>query len=297
MRRAIVRATARDPADRFPTALALARAVDVPARRRRLARKVALAAAASVLVLTAAFFLVPPPRGPRAPWRADLWGADLVARGDWNVAKNRGGGLPAVLPDGPPFGCARSARELNDGLATYSDWEHGWAFTGARPVCVSLAVFPHCGTRDPAAATCTLPDGSTGQLEPVTDCSRERALTIDLGRSFQVTALRAWYRGNAQVPAAFRIQVDDGAGGFREVFATVENRKGMFPSWQPPGPIGTSVPVTTELAPVSTRRVRLVVDPCSTRHLGGPGDVVWLYEIEVFAAIGRAEAWRRRIFD
>ena len=70
----------------------------------------------------------------------------------------------------------------------------------------------------------------------------------------------------------------------------------MYPSWEPGGPIGTSLPVTTELAPVSTRRVRLVVDPCSTRNFAEPGDVVWLYELEVFASVGSLEAWRRRLF-
>ena len=33
------------------------------------------------------------------------------------------------------------------------------------------------------------------------------------------------------------------------------------------------------------------------RRFADPGDVVWLYELEVFASIGRAAAWRRHLFD
>ena len=101
------------------------------------------------------------------------------------------------------------------------------------------------------------------------------------------------------VPSALRIQAEADDGTLRDVFATRDNREGMDPRWYPGG-MGASVPVTNEFAPVRTRRIRVVVDPCSTLRDGVPGtegDVVWLYEVEVFARLGRTEAWRRKLFD
>jgi hypothetical protein len=292
LRRAIARATAPDPARRTASARALIRAVDRPAWRRRVARRAALGLAAAAAAGALAFALVPAPRGRRAPWRADLWGVDRVPPALWNVAAGR-----PVTADGRGFGCAHRLGELSDGITTYSDWEHGFAFAGRTAICVELSMIDYCGGRVEGRPSCDA-GGTPGQVDPAGDCS-ERAVTVDLGAPRPVAAVRTWYHGGPMVPAALRIQAERGDGSFEDVFATRDNREGMDPAWYPGG-MGGSVPVTNEFAPVTTRRVRIVVDPCSTLrdgHPGTTGDVVWLYEVEVFARLGRLEAWRRALAD
>jgi hypothetical protein len=274
VRRLIASATAADPANRPPTAGALVRAVDGGGGGRRRLRRAGLVAAGIALALAIAFVLVPPPGGP------------------WNVARDPG---VRVTAEGRAFGCARSTAELVDGITQYSDWQHGFAFPGREPICVAVSTIPYCGEPDPGAAACDA-GGAPGQLDPASDC-RETGVVIDLGEPRRVDRVTGWYHGPDSVPAAFRVQVErDGA--FHDAFVTRENRQGMDPAGYPPGP-GASMPVTAELVPVETRRVRLVVDPCSTLHSATPGtagDVVWLYELEVFARVGRLEAWTRRLF-
>ena len=274
VRRLAAQATAADPAARPPTAAALVRAVDGGGPRRRRLRRAGLGLLALVAAAGVAFALVPPPGGP------------------WNVARDAG---VRVVAEGRAFGCARSTAELVDGITQYSDWQHGFAFPGREAICVELSTLPYCGERDPSAPACEA-GGKPGQLDPASDC-RETGVVIDLGEPRRVERVTGWYHGPDSAPAAFRVQVErDGA--FHDVFVTRENRQGMDGAVYPPGP-GASMPVTVELVPVETRRVRLVVDPCSTLHDATPGtegDVVWLYELEVFARVGRLEAWRRALF-
>lgn len=293
--RTIDKATAQDPRQRPATALALVSAVDRRAWRRRWIKRSALALGAVTTALVAALLVVPAPIGARAPWRADLWGPDRVPADLTNVAVDREGeGLSSVKSDGRGFGCAHNLNELIDGITTYSDWEHGFALAGREAICVDKSMLSYCGGIVPGRSSCR--DGQ-GQVDPAGDCS-ERTLEVDLGDAFKVGAVRTWYHGGPMVPAALRIQVET-SGGFRDVFATRDNTEGMDPHWYPGG-MGGSVPVTNEFAPVITRRVRIIVDPCSTRTDGVPGssgNVVWFYEIEVLARLGRLEAWKRRLFD
>jgi hypothetical protein len=56
--------------------------------------------------------------------------------------------------------------------------------------------------------------------------------------------------------------------------------------------------VTTDLTPVTTRRVRLTFRCDKQNPIDGkqPGDPVWLDEVEVFARVSPLEAWARRLF-
>jgi hypothetical protein len=313
--RVLRRATAGDPSDRYSDAGALARALG------RRSRALALAAGSTAmlgLIGAGVLALAPPPHGPRAAWREDLWGRDLVPDDAWNVALNRAGtGLPRVAAE-PVSACARRHAELVDGIAQYDSWEHGVAFPAPFDVCIGLdAVAPKglCGVREPTWKLCrhrssppsekfdlTVADfdrmppdqrarmGEVGEIEPALPCG-ERELVVELDREWPVIAVRHWHHGFEQTPRAFRVEVDAG-GRWQLAYATQQNIEGIHKEQQATGVVGGSAPVTAQFPAMTTPRVRLVIDTCSTDPPGGQG---WLYEIEVFAVPSRWRAWWMRI--
>jgi hypothetical protein len=306
--RAIRRATAEHPARRFADAHAL---VDAVVRRRR---PPALLAATTCLAV-AVPFLLPPPRGVRAAWDP-AWGADHIPGDAWNVALNgHEAGLPAMASAHDGTGCARSLRDLNDGVAQYPNWQRGFAFPGPQAMCVNFELLGYCGGLKPDALLCAMgpqggrrlalrvrdrgqvapkADEALGQLEPPGDCSEDYAVELTLDRPRTVFAVRAWFHSG--LPTRFGIHAEDGAGGWRPVFQTVDNRQGIDPPYRRAAhDLSGSEPVTAEFPPTRTRRLRYTVrcesqDPLDPGRRGQP---VWLYELEAFAQVWRPEAWWR----
>jgi protein kinase-like protein len=302
--RAIERAVAAEPGHRFPSAAALLSAVELPGRVRSRLRVVSLA-----LVVLPFLALIPAPLPRRAPWSTEF-GRDTLPADAWNVAVNdRGAELPSVAASRPPVACARNVRELNDGLAYYSEWNHGYAFAGAVPICVHLWNVPTCGPLREEADLCVMegsdlrrlgarvrdrgrfasfPPEAFGQVEEAGDCRSDDEVTVTLARPEIVFAARAWY--HTGIPTRYRVSVEGDDGEWATVFETNEGRPENRPSvW--------SFPVTTTFAPVRARRLRLNVrcdlrDPWNPER---PGENVWLYELEVFARLSRFEAWRRHL--
>lgn len=312
--RVIRRATAEAPADRYPDAGALVRAL----APRRAASWIFVVASTLLtllaLVAVALVALLPPPGGPRAMWRTDLWGPDLIAREAWNVARNPSGrALPRVVAE-PLSACAQHPAELVDGIAQYGSWEHGIAFPAAWDVCVGLASLAPtgiCGERRPKARLCRQRKGQAherleltmaeldgtsidrqglGQIEDAVPCG-DRTVTVDLDRAWPVFAVRQWIHEEKEAPSAFQIFVDVDAK-WQLAYATRQNVEGTFRDKQATGFVGNSAPITSTFTPVTTSRIRLVFDSCTIPR--GQG---WLYELEVFAVPSRWRAWWRRLTD
>jgi hypothetical protein len=292
--RVLRRATEPERDARYRDAGELVRAIADPPRALRIAMVAAAGILGLALVAALLVGVLPPPHGPRAMWREDLWGPDMIPAEAWNVARNTSGqGLPRALAE-PVSACARRPAELLDGIAQYTSWEHGVAFTAPFDVCVSLdALAPTgvCGDRDPSRPLCN--DGK-GQLEPPIPCG-ERTITIELAREWSVIAVRHWHHGPSETPRAFRIEAETDAG-WRLAFATQENVEGKRKDLQVTGFQGFSAPVTSEFPAITTRRVRLVIDTCTTVDASGARKGQgWLNEIEVFAVPSRWRAWWMRI--
>jgi hypothetical protein len=307
MKRVIRRATATDPRARYADVAQLVRALDVRRRVARWIMRVGVAVTALVAMMLALALIVPPPRGPRAHWRADLWGHDPIPADAWNVARNpRRKGLPRVIT-GRGFGCGQRADDLLDGLAEYGNWEHGFAFPPPRDVCINLDAFApqgSCGEARSDAHLCEiLDDGPSssrtfralpetvadreriprerwshlGQLEEGVPCG-ERSVTVELDRPERVFAVRTWHFQGQNVPRSYRILVDD-----HVVFATTE-AIGSDPT------AANVEPLTAQFEPVTARKIEILLDTCTTHDGHG-----WLYEVEVFAHISRLDAWRRLV--
>jgi len=86
----------------------------------------------------------------------------------------------------------------------------------------------------------------------------------------------------------FHVAVEE-AGGWREVFkATDEGPRGA--AWELKSNGYASGPVTADFPPTPARRVRVLIDSCTTPDPKiGHG---WLYEVEVFADLPWYDAWR-----
>lgn len=348
-RRLARKASASDPEDRLADAGVLLRTLDP--KRRRWPRVVLAVLGAGIVALLVLFLVLTPPTGPRAEWSARLWGNDAVPTDAWNVARNLdASGLPQVEIEGPMFGCGQQPWELLDGLAQYGTWEHGVAWppveyvyrpeSGGAPVvkrhqCDLLSELGHCGTVPDDAQLCERTGSQWGEfrlldlrardLRLVPDEMRprighaiprdpcgERGLVVHLDGVHAVFAVRAWHHGVEHAPRHYR--VEDATG--KVLFETFNNgaaRKEEEHLALGPTGGGGSAPTTAIFAPVTTDRIRFVLDVCSTlseeellvyndRH-AHPERVVkhpghgWLYEIEVFARLPRHEAWRRHLFD
>jgi hypothetical protein len=338
LRAAIGRATAAARADRFATVAELLAAVIRPGprwpRRGRLAAAGALAVAAGVSL----FMLSWTPSAPRAAWRADLWGLDTIPARAWNVARNVSGrGLPAIETPHRFFACGRHPWELLDGLAQYGTWEHGLAFapppgvTRPRYGCVSYGALKggRCGRLEPDDRLCRF-DGkgnvllleargrdigrfSASELETIGHVyEREecgfRSVDVVLDDEYVVFAVRLWHHGPENTPREFRVEVLDDGGRWREMGRT-EWAMPPAAERQNTGATAPSAPTDADFTPVHTRRVRVLVNTCSTlsdddlrsyrdRHRDPkaaprePG-IFWLYELEVFAQLSRRQAWRQ----
>jgi hypothetical protein len=222
-----------------------------------------------------------------------------------------------VTADHPPIACARSSRELNDGLAEYNQWNHGYAFPGSHPICVHFRNIPACGPLREDAQLCTADDNNVatplplkvkdryrsglsldtlGQLEQPDDCQTDFGITVMLDRPWPILAVRAWYRD--MTPRVFAVHVESAPGQWQAVFETKENglRAGLRASVADPV---HNIPITAEFSPTMTRGVRLTVrcvpdQPFDPSRSGRP---VWLTEVEVFARLTRLQAWQRYVFQ
>lgn len=326
------RACQADPAARYPDVAALLRDLGRP-RRRTIATgavaAVALAITGVVMVATRTEAGSGDPPAGRAGWRSDLWSTDTVPPRARNVALNiDGAALPRVTASDPPFACARSLADLQDGVTQYAQWEHGYAFPpppdGVPGTCVSLGVLGHpgqCGELRPEAPLCEQRAGGhvvldarvadaaridparrrkLGQLEPGELPCGERSITVELDGEHDVVAVRTWHHDHSEAPARLAVEIPDGAGGWRRVFATAENRQALAKAHYTDETVGSSAPLTADFAPVTTAAVRFVMDTCTTigaicadqgrtiedveqdRTGCTPGHG-WLYEVEVFA--------------
>lgn len=136
----------------------------------------------------------------------------------------------------------------------------------------------------------------------------DRTLDVALDADHPVMAVRLWHHGPENTPRAFRVQVLGGGDEWIEVGRT-EWAVPVPAERQLTGATGNSAPTTADFAPTRTRRVRVLVDTCSTisdedlrryrdRHQdpkavrAEPG-ILWLYELEVFASVSKLGAWRR----
>ena len=300
------RATDEDPGRRPSGAAAFWRELEAAARPHR-GRW--LTAVLALPVLAALVWAGWPTAGARADWSTELWSLDTVPASHWNVAANRRGGrLPAVEANLPAVGCARNLGELLDGLAAYQDVQHGYAFPGGRATCLPMDHLQDCGALDTNAARCLLGAADAqplarvpgagarlGQYQPASTCNDEFALTVTLARTYRVGAVRAWFREG--VPERLRVEVQSEHGIWRTAYATRENRRWVAERRRLPREGVGSVPVTIQFPPASTRKVRLLLRcrPPATDGFGSQAaEPVWLYEVEVFAAVGWAEAWARR---
>jgi hypothetical protein len=339
MTAAIARATAASRDHRFPTVRDLLATVIPPPRRRPARHQLVLAMSVGAVVIgAAAIAILPAPQGPRAKWRADLWGLDTVPTTAWNVARNLAArGLPAVATPHPPFACAREPWDLLDGEAQYGAWERGLAFapppTVAKPRygCVAFKAIANgrCGRLDPDGPLCRFdPQGNMevlpergrdigrfsalereniGQVYRREECG-DRTLDVALDGDHRVMAVRLWHHGPENTPRAFRAQVMSAEGRWIEVGRN-EWAVPVPAERQATGAGAPSAPTTADFAPTRTRRVRIIVDTCSTisdedlrryrdRHQhpravrAEPG-ILWLYELEIFASVSKLEAWRR----
>jgi hypothetical protein len=316
LRAVIARATAPGPADRYPDVPALLGALDRPARWRR--RSLLLPAAAVLpLALLLPLLQRPAPTGVRAPWRSHLWGPDPLPADAWNVAVSRAGHpLPSVAVDHPPVACARNAAELIDGRVSYQQWEHGYAFHGPGPICVTLERLGYCGTLDPGARLCVTDgivtrlldltvaqrdqvgpvEARLGQVERAAACDHDDSVVVTFDRPRWVFAARGWFHEG--VPVRLGVDVEERSGsGWRNVFETWENHTWTKAhlSWPEREGVALSVPVTTEFAAALAQRVRYRVRCSDMRPYdrSQQGSPVWLYELELFARVPRWEAWWR----
>jgi predicted Ser/Thr protein kinase len=325
---AIVRGMAAEPGRRWPAMTELLAeldaAVDGSAARpphppwvRWTLRGVA-AAAGLVAVLAMLVLIVPPPQGHRVPWDEAQWGPDTVPRRHWNVALNRARrGLPRVTTD-RTWGCGQRRSDLLDGVTTYATWEHGVAFLPETDICMPLFAFAPegaCGPLDPDSPLCESveqPDGTrkphlydltvgerhrfpaldrerTGQLIRGVSCG-DRTVTVELDGVYHIGAVRLWHYWKQNVPGEYRIEAEDSTGAYRVVWATDSARPNP-----PDGPRHGVYPETAHFDPVATRRIRAVINTCTTPDEPDPrAGHGWLYEIEVFAAVSRFDAWKRR---
>jgi hypothetical protein len=323
------RACAHDPAERPASVNAVMQAIASPPALRWLRRGAVFTVGVAGL-LALALLVVPPPAGRRAEWRTDLWDRDPIPADAWNVALNRDGdGLPSAETPETMWACARTPGDLLDGRVYYAMWQHGVAWrpapgAGSHPeyACVNLAASPRCGVPEPGDRLCELSytggfrllDERASELPrfsreyrerlgfavPKVPCG-ERRVTVTLDRPRKVIAVRVWHRD--VVPRVFRVELSGLDGKLHETSVS-DNQQGRDPKYWPDGQAAYSVPVTTEITPVTTRRVTVVLDVCSTLtdaelaiYRAGKRDKPpaggWLYEIEVFARLPRHEAWRR----
>jgi hypothetical protein len=309
----VARATDEDPSKRYANARALSIDLDRRlARNRRLARIGLGAIGAACLVLLVAF-VVPPPAGGRAHIDESHWPSDSLPPQLWNVAFDPSGTRVKLTASHPGFACGQSLSELTDGATQYADWKHGFAFPPVPPgVCVNLDLIGTCGAPNPDARLCEFGEGakhstpidarvaSASTLDPArradlgqwtegVPCG-ERWIEVDLGRPMNIRAVRPWFYGAEHVPHKQRVAVDDGSGTWRDIYKTTDsalNANGFNASHYVSGPFTLDFPMAT------ARRVRWTMDSCTTPDGKGHG---WLFELEIFADVGRLEAWYRTIF-
>lgn len=328
------RASADDPAARPADVKTLLQAVEAPVGWRRRVRRAAWVIGTLVAVLALLPHVLSPPDGRRAGWRPDLWDPDLIPAEAWNVALDRDGtGRSWVETHDPLWGCARQPRDLIDGKTQYSMWEHGICWRPPPTLhpehyCTRLRASGRCGFPDPDDRLCERTnevDGyrlldarvrdlaqfpveqheRLGFLVPAVPCG-ERSVTVHLDGPRKVIAVRVWYH-EFPAPRSTRVLLWDASGRIHETDAFENGQARADANWPNVRGNAASLPVTTEIVPVVSDRVRVVIDTCSTltesqliEYRAGRGEVVprigWLYEIEVFARISRYEAWRRTLF-
>lgn len=155
---------------------------------------------------------------------------------------SRGARIAAASPG---WGGGARPVELVDGLRRYDDWAHGLAFGGG-------------------------PARWNGEA-----CG-ERFVEVELAEPARVDRVVVWHHGRVHRPAyeRTRIEVLDG-DAYRRLTprSTTSVHEAETDGWW----TDSSTPVEHRFDPVTTRRVRYVVDNCEIEH-------GWLYEIEVFAA-------------
>ncbi|HTQ45086.1 MAG TPA: hypothetical protein VMI75_20140, partial [Polyangiaceae bacterium] len=296
VRRIVERATAADPAERYPDVRSMLRHLEP--RRSSTATRAAAVVAGLFVLLGLALILVPAPLPPRPAWRTDLWSEDDVPRDAWNVARNTSGAaLPALTASKAPAGCARHLPELQDGVTQYNNWEHGFAFPRATPMCVNLELLGQCGPRDPSAAHCTLRDGGEGQLDPGEPRCSERWVDVELPRVERVFAARLWFHGAEETPRQVRVLVGLDDGSWTEVFRTAQNVWSRGNAvYDAGGAQGFSAPSTFSFPTRDARRVRVAMTPCKSfgsDEWADPPAAGWIYEVEVYAHVSRLDAWLR----
>ena len=296
VRRIVERATAADPAERYPDVRSMLRHLEP--RRSSTATRAAAVVAGLFVLLGLALILVPAPLPPRPAWRTDLWSEDDVPRDAWNVARNTSGAaLPALTASKAPAGCARHLPELQDGVTQYNNWEHGFAFPRATPMCVNLDLLGQCGPRDPSAAHCTLRDGGEGQLDPGEPRCSERWVDVELPRVERVFAARLWFHGAEETPRQVRVLVGLDDGSWTEVFRTAQNVWSRGNAvYDAGGAQGFSAPSTFSFPTRDARRVRVAMTPCKSfgsDEWADPPAAGWIYEVEVYAHVSRLDAWLR----
>ncbi len=302
--RVIRRATSVDPRARYQSVSELLEALET-VRYLRLILWLALA-----LVVTASLLLAFPPKGRRVPFRTELWGPDPLPVNVWNVARDA-----IVTSSHDPVGCARQVSDLVDGAAEYQQWEHGYAFPGVKGICVTLDVLGYCGALREERQLCSMGADrpveklaltvgqrasadpgvgrQLGQLEPGSSCEQDYALTLTLERSYDVSAVRAWFRQGA--PTRLGVAVSEDGSNWQTMVETTQNEQWTKREMMLPADRHGSVPVTIDFRPVAARHVRLTTR-CDMQNPAFPskaGDPVWLFEFEVGAQLRPWQAWLR----
>jgi hypothetical protein len=114
-----------------------------------------------------------------------------------------------------------------------------------------------------------------------------------LDRPRPVQAVRVWHHGLEHVPERQRVEVEE-AGVWRAVYQTTASPWAVTDEWMHNERAGyLSAPITLDFPAVTATRVRWVMDSCSLPAKGHG----WVYELEVFAAVPRVEAWLWKLFE
>jgi len=163
-----------------------------------------------------------------------------------NLAINTDGrGYPNPLNSDKGWGGGNNIWEVVDGLRTYNDWSHGLAFCGGKNNWCGES----CGWRQ---------------------------TTIDFGKEVIVSKIVVWHHGQEHVPSTFKIQYWN-SEKFETIYSTTDGRnfienlsKKTNKWWE-----NFSIPVETEFKPVTTSRIRYLLNNCDIEH-------GWIYEIEIY---------------